>query len=206
MRLPGKRSPTLNPNRVEAGLYFASRLVRAATDDEGMERTPSRNREACHPCHRCTAVTGDGLIRHCLERRIPFVHVAESPCSGELTRAYTVPFRCNTDTGPRWLPRNLANASGAGVDGSVAYFVMATRTNRRLSSRSPARGSKLARNRLATLVGYRAMAGGPVGGVSRHREIPRPERTGIPPCGCIATCAKNRTTRDNPKRGSGTSA
>ena len=28
---------------------------------------------------------GRGLTRHSLKRRIPFVHVAESPCSGELT-------------------------------------------------------------------------------------------------------------------------
>lgn len=126
----------------------------------------------CHPSGLPIAASPyHGLTRCGLERRIRLVLLigAESFCSGELTRACTVPFWCITDTDPPRLSGNPANASGAGVDGSVAYFVMATSTNWRIPEFSPARGSELARRRLAT-PGYRAMAGDSVEDVDRHRE------------------------------------
>ena len=84
-----------------------------------------------------------------------------------------IPFRPVDRIGPKFLSCNLANASGAGVDWSIAHFVVATRACRGLSGACPARGSGVTRRRLATR-GRRAMVGGAAESVGR-----RLERTGI---------------------------
>ena len=110
----------VNRNRVEAGLHCEPACPSGGGSRWWYGATTRRNRDACHV-----------LTKHGLERRIPFVlRAAEPPCSGELTCAYTVPFRCITDTGP-WrgqviLWQALRYACHSGRSGRSGYRLTAS--------------------------------------------------------------------------------